>query len=162
MDLIPWRRKSRSGSEEAPQTALAEFRSELDGLFDRWTGWPFGDWPFSGGDSPERLAPAALDVSESDEEVLVRADMPGIDPKQVDIRIEGDRMTIRGERVEKKEDKGKNYVRMERRYGGFARTVPLPSTVDADKAKAEYKDGVLQIRLPRREGAKPKRIEVKT
>ena len=74
-----------------------------------------------------------------------------IDPKQV-----------RGERVEKKEDKGKNYLRMERRYGGFARTVPLPSTVDADKAEAEYKDGVLHVRLPRREGARPKRIEVKT
>ena len=118
----------------------------------------------------ERLTPAtaesmgwtpACDIFEDTEEVVIRAALAGVDPKNVDIRFENGTLTLRGERKMEKEDKKENYVRLERWYGSFTRAFSLPTTVDADKVKADFKNGLLRVSLPRKEETKPKAIKVK-
>ncbi len=105
--------------------------------------------------------PLALDVYETDENLMVEASLPGINPDEVDISVEGDRLTIKGEtkREEEKEEKGKYHFR-ERRYGAFQRTLSLPVEVNADKAEATFENGVLKLTLPKVEQAKPKHIKL--
>lgn len=110
---------------------------------------------------PMRWGPA-VDVVETSDNVIVKVELPGVDPKGVDIAVTGENLTIKGEKREEKEDKGKNFYRIERAYGSFCRTVALPAAVEADKAKADYKDGVLEIKLPKSEKGKAKRIPIKT
>lgn len=110
---------------------------------------------------PMRWGPA-VDVVETSDNVIVKVELPGVDPKGVDIAVTGENLTIKGEKREEKEDKGKNFYRVERAYGSFCRTVALPAAVEADKAKADYKDGVLEIKLPKSEKGKAKRIPIKT
>ncbi len=110
---------------------------------------------------PMRWGPA-VDVVETSGNVIVKVELPGVDPKGVDIAVTGENLTIKGEKREEKEDKGKNFYRIERAYGSFCRTVALPAAVEADKAKADYKDGVLEIKLPKSEKGKAKRIPIKT
>lgn len=137
-----------------PATTLASLREEMNQLLNRfWTGAaePFGlaDW------SP------AVDVSETDDAIVVHAETPGIDPKDLEIAVTGDLLTIRGEKKDETEDSGRNYHRVERRYGSFTRSLALPASVDTDKVEARAKDGVLEIRLPKKEESKPKRLEIK-
>jgi HSP20 family protein len=102
----------------------------------------------------------AVDISENEHELLVKADLPGIDPKELDIRVENNVLTIRGERkFEKKVDQD-NYLRVERTYGSFSRSFALANTVNADGIKADYQNGVLTLVVPKREEAKPKQIKV--
>ncbi len=110
---------------------------------------------------PMRWGPA-VDVVETSGNVIVKVELPGVDPKGVDIAVTGENLTIKGEKREEKVDKGKNFYRVERAYGSFCRTVALPAAVEADKAKADYKDGVLEIKLPKSEKGKAKRIPIKT
>ncbi|MFQ5862215.1 MAG: Hsp20/alpha crystallin family protein [Candidatus Brocadiales bacterium] len=110
---------------------------------------------------PMRWGPAA-DVMETSDSVIVKIELPGVEPKDVDISVSGDTLTIRGEKREEKEEKGKSFYRIERSYGSFHRTINLPSDVEADKAKADYKDGVLEVTLPKSERVKAKRIPIKT
>jgi len=102
-----------------------------------------------------------LDMAETDESVIVKAELPGIDPKGVDISISDDNLTIKGEKKEETEEKGKHFHRIERSYGSFSRTISLPKSVNIDKVKAEYKNGILEINLPKKEEAKAKKVEVK-
>jgi len=104
----------------------------------------------------------SVDVVETDDTVVVKAELPGMEPKDVDISVSGDKLTIKGERKAEKEEKGKTFYRMERCYGSFCRTVELPVSVEADKAKADYKNGVLEITLPKTEQVKAKKIPIKT
>src|SRR5882724_7464010 len=102
----------------------------------------------------------AVDIYESEHELVVKADLPDVKPEELDIRVENNILTIRGERkFEKKEDE-KNYLRVERAYGSFARSFSLANTVNTDAIKADYKDGVLTLNIPKREEAKPKQIKV--
>jgi len=102
----------------------------------------------------------AVDIFETEHELVVKADLPDIDPKDLDIRIENNILTIRGERkFEKKVDQD-NYLRVERAYGSFARSFSLASTVNTDAIKADYQNGVLTLSIPKREEAKPKQIKV--
>lgn len=104
----------------------------------------------------------ALDVYETDNDVMVTAALPGVRPEDVDISITGDTLTIKGEtKFETKMEKA-NYLRQERRYGAFSRTIALPMPVQADRAEAKFKDGVLTLSIPKAEEAKPKTIKVKT
>jgi len=112
------------------------------------------------GEASCRWCPA-VDVAENDKELLVSADLPGIDPKQVEITVQENILTLSGERKAESESKDESYHRVERAYGSFTRSFVLPSTVDETKVSAEYKDGVLRIHLPKREEAKPRRIDVK-
>jgi HSP20 family protein len=91
----------------------------------------------------------------------VKAELPGIDPKEIDISIRGDMLTIRGERKKEEEKKGENYHRVERSYGSFSRCVRLPAEVDPNKVDAKYKDGILKIEMAKTKEAATKKIEVK-
>jgi HSP20 family protein len=103
-----------------------------------------------------------VDVSETAKEIIVRAELPGMDPKDIDISIQGNLLTLKGERRQEKEEEGENYHRIERSFGAFSRTLQLPAEVDLEKVNATYKDGVLKIALPKTEAAGVRRIEVKT
>jgi HSP20 family protein len=103
----------------------------------------------------------ALDVYESTEDVTVQASIPGVKPEDIDISITGDLLTIKGETSEEKEEKEGRYHVRERRYGAFERVVTLPTQVDANKAQAEFTDGVLTLTLPKVEEVKPKSIKIK-
>jgi HSP20 family protein len=101
-----------------------------------------------------------VDIFEQEGNIVLKAELPGVDPKDVDVRVENNVLTLRGERKLDAEVKKESYHRVERSYGGFARSFTLPTGVDTEKIKAEYKDGVLRVTLPKREEAKPKQISI--
>ncbi len=111
--------------------------------------------------APLSVADLAVDVYETKEDVVVKAALPGIKPEQVDITISGNILSIRGESNEQNEVKEKDYVRKERRYGSFSRTVTLPDGLKGDKADATFENGMLTLRIPKSEETKPKTIKVK-
>ena len=149
VNLIPWRRKA---GEEHP---IAGLREEMNRLFDSF--WQ-GDF------LPESLSLGRgfpnVEVSETDADIVVRADLPGMEAKDVDVSLSGDVLTIKGERKEEKEEKEKAYHYKEMRYGSFSRSVRLPATVDVEKISAECKKGVLRITLGKSEVAKSKKIAI--
>jgi len=101
-----------------------------------------------------------VDVLETENELVLKADVPEVDLKDIDIRIENGTLTMRGERKLQREEKEKGYHRIERSYGAFTRAFSVPDTVDPDRIKADYSKGVLTITLPKKEVAKPKQIKV--
>jgi HSP20 family protein len=102
----------------------------------------------------------AVDIYEHDGNLVLKAELPGIDPKDVDVRVENNVLTLRGERQFDQEVKRESCHRVERAYGTFSRSFTLPNVVDTGSIKAEYKDGVLRVTMPKREEAKPKQIQV--
>jgi len=102
----------------------------------------------------------AVDISENEHELVVRADLPGVEAKDLDIRIENNILTIRGDRRFEKKVNEDNYLRVERAYGSFSRSFSLSNTVNPDGIKADYQNGVLTLNVPKREEAKPKQIKV--
>jgi HSP20 family protein len=101
-----------------------------------------------------------MDVSETDDTFEVQAALPGVKPDDVEIQVHGDTVTIKGELKEESEETDRNWLRRERRYGVFARSFTLATAIDADKAVAEFENGVLKLRLPKSEAARPKTIKV--
>lgn len=112
--------------------------------------------------TPAGVGTLAVDMYETPEEVVVRTALPGIDPEDIDVSVVGDMLTIQGETKSEQEEEGANYIRRERRYGSFSRSLAIPTNVLADKAVADFSKGVLTLRLPKAEEVKPKRIEIKT
>ena len=102
----------------------------------------------------------AVDVYEDEHKVALKIEVPGIDEKDIDVRVENNTLTVHGERKIEKEEKEENYRRVERQYGSFTRTFTLPTTVDTEKVSATYDKGVLKIALPKKAEAKPKQIKV--
>jgi HSP20 family protein len=147
--LIPWRR-GRLGTFEG-------FRQEMDDLFQRFWGEPLE------GDSKEgfKVWTPRVDVEESDKEILVKVDLPGVDPKNIEISVAGDTLILRGERKEEREEKKKNYHRVERFVGEFYRELPLPAGADPEKITATSAKGVVSVSIPKKPGAQPKKIAVK-
>lgn len=147
-DLIPsWRKAVPARREEDDPFTL--FRKEMDNLMENFFGGSKA-WPFEsrlGAFSPK------VDVVENEKEIKVSAELPGMDEKDIELSLTKDSLTIRGEKKEEKEDKGKDYYRMERSYGSFVRTVPLPVEVDEDKVEASFKKGLLTVTLPKTEKA---------
>jgi HSP20 family protein len=126
------------------------FGSGFDSFFpEREENWSLMYW-----------APAC-DIYENENEIVVKAELPEVNKEDVHVEVENKVLTIRGERRFEDEAKRENYHRVERSYGGFMRSFPLPATVDMDKISAGFKDEVLRLVLPKRTGAKPKQIEVK-
>ena len=101
-----------------------------------------------------------VDIYETEHELVVKADLPDVNEKDIDIRVENNVLTIRGERKFENSVSEDNYLRIERACGAFSRSFSLPNTVDPDAIKAEYRDGVLTVHVPKREEAKPKQIKV--
>jgi HSP20 family protein len=132
---------------------------QMNSLFDNF---------FSGFDiTPRSLAAGgfgaftpSVDVQESDKDFTIRAELPGVDEKDVEVTVTNDAVTIKGEKKEEKEDKGKNYYSMERSYGSFNRVIPLAVETDANKAEASFKNGVLNITIPKSQSAKAKGTKV--
>ncbi len=102
----------------------------------------------------------AVDILETEQEVVIKADLPDLEEKDIDVRIEGNTLTLSGERKYEKNVKEDNFLRLERAYGSFSRSFSLPNTVNTEAIKAEYKNGVLMVRMPKREESKPKQIKV--
>jgi HSP20 family protein len=102
----------------------------------------------------------AVDIFENEQELVVKADLPEVKPEDLDIRVENNVLTIRGERKFEKKENENNYLRVERTYGAFSRSFALANTVNAEAIKADYKNGVLELHIPKREEAKPKQIKV--
>jgi len=142
-----------------PFRDLVSIQDELNRLFGRTygdTGSEITRQGMSGSWMP------AVDVYETSDTLVVSAELPGIDPKQVDVTVEDSTLTISGQRTFEQETEQQNYHRVERRYGSFARSIRLPQTADAERVAARFDKGVLTVEVPKREEAKPKRIEVKT
>lgn len=102
----------------------------------------------------------AVDIFETEHELVVKADLPDVDPKDLDIRVENNILTLRGERKFEKKVNEDNYLRVERAYGSFSRSFSLSNTVNSEAIKADYQNGVLTLSIPKREEAKPKQIKV--
>ncbi len=111
-----------------------------------------------GGEEGEWLP--ALDISETKDDYVIKAEIPGIDPKDIDISLSDGMLTIKGQKKQEKEEKEQNYHLIERSYGSFLRSIPLGGEIQSDKIKAEYKNGILKIVLPKSEKAKQKEIKI--
>jgi HSP20 family protein len=135
-----------------PWRELTRAQDEMARLFDDRMAFRAGE---SLGWTP------AVDIYEDEEGLSLRFDLAGVEPKDVDIRFENGVLTIKGERKMEKEEKKDNYHRVELSYGAFNRSFSLPATVDPDKIRAESKNGVLSIHLPKKAEAKPKTVQVK-
>jgi HSP20 family protein len=144
MKLVRWR----------PARDLYDLRSDMDRLFSSW----MRDFPVAGGESQAWL-PAA-DVREVSEGFDIHLDLPGIQNQDVKVSVFGDTVTVRGERKDLVKQEDENWHRVERFVGAFERTFRLGTALDAAKVTAHYKDGVLQITVPKAESAKPKEIDV--
>ena len=144
--LIPWR-----------PSVLGDFRDEMDTLFERFFGRPLAE-PNGGATT---VWQPRCDVEETDKEILVKTDLPGVDPKDVDISIRDNTLTIRGEKKEEKEEKKKDYHRVERFSGQFYRELSLPAEADTEKISASSANGVVTVSIPKRPGAQAKKIAVK-
>jgi HSP20 family protein len=160
MKLMPWRSKKKSDPRESSLPSLWE-DGGLERLFDRFFRDPWSlDWSSGSGDPGFGAWVPPVDITETEREVLIRSEIPGVDVKDLSITVSGDILTLTGEKSESTEKKGENYHRTERRFGSFHRNIQLPATVDPDKVKAECQNGVLTITLERKEGAATKRIPV--
>jgi len=142
---------------------LQPFVDDFQNFHDRLSRL-FQDSPiarFSGEDGFGSWSPLC-DIHEEGDDIIVKADLPGLDRNDIDIQVEKNILTLRGERKREKEVKSENLFRTERFYGSFTRSFTLPGTVDTEKIRAEYRDGVLQVVLPKLEEAKPRKIQVLT
>lgn len=138
-----------------PFDDLASLRESMDKLFeDFFTRRPGPRLPTVAVWQP------AVEVFDADHDIVVRAELPGIDPQDVEITVTEDVLTIKGQAKQMEEEKGKNYYRRELRYGAFSRSLALPGGVQGDQAKASYRNGILEIRVPKSEKAKPKTVKV--
>jgi HSP20 family protein len=144
--MVPWR-------ERFPAT-FPRFENEMEDLMERFFG--------NGGDELglTRFTPS-LNISETDGEYEVSAELPGLKSDEVTVEFKDGNLWISGEKKEESEEKGKTFHRIERRHGEFRRMIQLPGTVDEEKVEAKFDNGVLKINVPKSEKVKPKRIPVK-
>lgn len=143
-------------SRRDPWREMMSMRNAMDRVFDNMLLGSQSDWQPAVWD-------LAMDVSETDDEFLVKASIPGVKPEDLDISYNNNTLTIKGEvKEEREEGEESRYHLRERRYGQFARSISLPSTVDADEIEANYDAGVLTLHLPKAEAAKPRRISVRS
>ena len=145
-ELAPWR----------PFRELERMRREMDHLWDSF----FEERPRRKIEELGEWGPS-LDLSETKNDLIVKAEIPGIDPKDIDISLNKDVLTIKGEKRRETEEKEENYHFIERSYGAFARSIRLPREVQNEKINASYKNGVLRVTLPKSEEAKKKEIRIK-
>ena len=134
---------------------MARFESEMGSLMNRFFG-PRDEWLDQDAFNPK------VNLTETDSNFEATVELPGMKAEDFHVEMEGGELRISGEKKEEKEEKGKTFHRVERHYGEFRRTIPLPVAVDAGKVSAEYKDGVLTVKVPKTEAAKPKKIEIKS
>jgi HSP20 family protein len=137
-----------------PTRAIQNLKSEFDSLVDRFLDKPIS--AITGAASP------SLDLSETDTEIHLSMELPGMEEKDVDLSISGDVLTIRGQKSHSREEKGKTWHITERSSGSFSRSIRLPASVRAEQTEATFRRGVLQVILPKKEPLQTRKIEVKT
>ena len=162
-DLVPKLRNGRSNLAVRKNTwdPFRDFQREMNQLFDDF----IGDFPMvsswrDGGSDVVSFSPL-VDISENDKELTVKAELPGMDEKDISVELDDSAITIRGEKHEEKEEKGRKWHVREQSYGSFLRVIPLPTGVDSEKAKAKFKKGVLTVTLPKVGEEQSKRRTVK-
>ncbi len=143
--LIPWHRR-------LPQF-VGDFENEMEGLMERF----FGDGNAARG--IQAFVPRTT-VAETATEYEIQVDLPGMKPDDFQVEMRGNALWLTGERKQEKEEKGKNYRRIEQEYGCFERVIPLAVPVSEDKIKAHYRSGVLKVTVPKSEAVRPKRVPV--
>jgi HSP20 family protein len=145
--------RRRTQKKDEPYFGLSQLHQELGRIFDLPSSLRSLDL-LEGAWTP------AVDVYETKDAVRVKAEIPGMKKEDIDLAVQGDTLILRGERKEESERKDENYYRVERTYGQFQRAITLPCPVKAEEVKAAYKDGILEVNLPKKEEAKPKQIQV--
>ena len=153
--LERWKPQSGTLTRWDPFSELLGMGREMDRLFGSFLGGTPAGMPAADG-----VWAPAVDIQETKESFLVTAELPGMKQEDINITIVDNTLTLKGERRREKEVRDGDYTRIERAYGTFQRSLGLPSVVDAAKVRAKYKDGVLEIELPKKEEAKPKEIKV--
>lgn len=131
-----------------PWQALQQLREQMDGLLGSMLPGTTGEW------SPP------IDLEDRKDELVLTAELPGMSPEDIDLEIEGDTLTLRGEKREEHEEKESERYFYERRYGNFVRRISLPQNVDPDRATARFENGILRVTLPKREGPRGKRLQI--
>jgi HSP20 family protein len=148
-DLIPWKRGKKVPVRRGEERSLPAVQQDMNRWFDDFFGG-FGLTPFHAFfDEPWETFSPKVNVVEGDKEIKVSAELPGMDEKDINVSLSHGVLTINGEKKEEEEHKGKNYYRLERSYGSFQRSIPLPCEVDDSKVEAVFKKGVLTITLPK-------------
>jgi len=142
-----------------PFAGVGSLKREMDRLFDDFLGLRRGSAEDSG--LAWAFAPA-VDIYEKGDEIVVKANIPGVNKDDIKVSVVGNTLTIRGEKKQEEEVKEENYYCLERASGAFSRTITLPNDVEGEKTKANYKDGVLELRIPKHERAKAKEIKIST
>ena len=153
MALQSWLPRLRTQWNPFPE--MQDLQREMNRLFNAFSGRTE-----RAATLPEVGWTPAADIYETKDEMLAVLELPGVNQKEIDISLVGDTLTVRGERRREEHIEEENYHRVERSFGSFSRTLVLPSVLDPDRIKAFYKDGLLEIRLPKREEAKPKPIPI--
>lgn len=154
-DITPWRRKK---NELAPSTWETDFHRGFDDLVHRFFGGERSIFP---GRFLGRTFSPLIDIAENENEILITAEIPGMDQKDLEVDLSEWVLTIKGEKKEEKEERRENYHRVERSYGSFSRSFTLPCEVQEDKVEAKYEDGILSLTLPKAESSKKKTIPIK-
>jgi HSP20 family protein len=149
MNLVPWRRGGQ-------MDLFQQLQREMDQLMQRFFGEADGG---TGRTDLVAWAPR-VDVEEDDKQFVVKADLPGVDPKDVEVSVVENALVLRGQKKEEREEKKKNYHRVERFEGQFYREIPLPRGIDADKVQAKSANGVVTVTIPKKAEAQPKKIAV--
>jgi HSP20 family protein len=136
---------------------------ELDRMFNRFLGRPFGLMRWPRPMWPEEIGAGfpSVDIFEDKDKIVVKAEIPGVNKEDLDVNVTEDAIVISGEKKKEEKVEEKDYYRYERSYGSFHRSLPLPAEVQSDKAKAKFKDGVLEITVPKTSEAKKKEVKVK-
>jgi HSP20 family protein len=160
MSLIPFRTKRSTGMEPGLAT-LADFRNEMNRLFEGFFSRPGLASTWFEGAEPGQWLPA-VDMSETDKEIHIRAELPGIDPEDVDVSVSEDRLVICGEKKSQREAKGEGWTHRESSYGSFSRSIPLPESVDPEKVTARYDKGVLTVELTKSPTSASRKVPVLT
>lgn len=155
-DLIPWNRKWRAADSEVPvRRELGAFTR----VFEEWLrDLPLSPW--RGEDRLPAFAPA-VDVAETDEEYRIRVELPGMEASDVDVTISDNVLTSKGKKSKEIKEEEESYVRVERSFGVFSRSIPLSAAVDEERAQASFKNGVLKLTLPKHAPGRRSRIDVK-
>jgi HSP20 family protein len=158
LSLIPFRSRRTAGLEPG-YTNLAEFRTEMNRLFDGLFNRPLGMPTWFETAEPGQWLPA-IDVSDDAQRIQIRAELPGIDPKQVDVDVTEDRLVISGEKRQSSSKGGNGWSHVESQYGAFARTIPLPDPVDPAKVTASFDNGVLTVELAKTATSTSRKVPV--
>jgi len=143
-----------------PTRELSSLQSEMNRLFSTFFDSPASTGSGGNGQSPARRWYPAMDLVESDDHFVLRVDLPGLSEDDVKIEVENDTLVVSGERKETHEQKREGFYRLERSMGAFSRSLSLPEGIDADQVSASFDRGVLEVRIPKPEQRKPRRVEI--